>query len=79
MLYEGDVWLSNSSLNLIGVFTSVDTLKVYLNDMLARGIIDDYGYDCLSGGNPTAGWQTQMDNSAYMVDFVETNPTKYED
>lgn len=79
MLYEGDVWLSNSSLNLLAIFTSKANLNVYLSDMLARNIIDAYGYDCLSGNNPTAGWQTQMDNVAYMVEFVEVNPTKYDD
>ncbi len=79
MLYEGDVWLSNSSLNLLAVFTSKDNLNVYLNDMRSRDVIDDYGYDCLSGNNPTARWQTQMDNAAYMVEFVEVNPTKYDD
>lgn len=78
MLYEGDVWLSNSSLTLLGVFTSKENLNVYLNDMLSREIIDEYGFDCLSGNNPTARWQTQMDNSAYMVEFVEVNPTEYD-
>lgn len=78
MLYEGDVWLSNSSLNLLGVFTSLDTLKVYLKNMLDREIIDQYGYECLSGEISSAGWQTQMDDAAFMVDFVEPNPTEYD-
>lgn len=78
MLYEGDVWLSNSSLKLLGVFTSIDTLKVFLKDMLDREIIDQYGYDCLSGEILSARWQTQMDDAAFMVDFVEPNPTEYD-
>jgi hypothetical protein len=78
LLHEGDVWLSNSSLHLLGIFTTQESLNVYLGDMLSSGIIDQYGYDCLSGKIPTARGQVQMDNSAFMIEYVEVNPTKYD-
>lgn len=78
LLYEGDVWLSNDSLRLLGVFTNQENLKVYLSDMENKGIIDEYGYDCLSGEIESARGQVQTDRSAFMVEFVEPNPTEYD-
>lgn len=78
LLYEGDAWLSNSSLNLCGIFTTTDAFREYTQDMMAKGAIDEYGYDQLNNGYGQTSGIGKWSRSAFMKEVMEVNPTKFD-
>ena len=49
ILERGDAWLSRDSLEDIAVFSGEDEFERFVDDMLKKDIIDDYGHKCLTG------------------------------
>ena len=78
LLYEGDAWLSTSSLTLRGVFTTNEDLRAYTQDMAAKGAIDDYGLDQLNDGYGQTSGIGKWARSAFMVERTEADPTEYD-
>lgn len=77
LLYEGDAWLSTSSLTLRGVFITNEDLRAYTQDMVAKGAIDDYGFDQLNNGYGQTSGIGIWSRSMFMVERTEVNPKEY--
>lgn len=78
LLYEGDAWLSKSSLTLRGIFTTTEDLKDYTQDMAAKGAIDDYGFNQLNNGHGQTAGIGEWSHCAFMVERTEVNPKVYD-
>ncbi len=74
ILQQGDPWLSNSSLSIVGVFSSEESFKQFAEKLLEKGTISDWGYKSLTGyyGN---GRQCDIKNGALIVEHYELNPS----
>lgn len=78
LLYQGDAWLSTSSMTLRGIFTTQESLRAYTQDMRAKGAIDDYGFDQLNNGYGQTSGIGKWSRSAFMVERTDVNPTEYD-
>lgn len=74
ILYEGDPWLSTSSLTAIAVFTEPESERVYLDDLLAKHIISDYGYSCLRGYYGDNCREAEIKDGKLQIQRIELNP-----
>lgn len=77
LLYQGDQWLSSSSLELIGVFTDEVHFREFAETLLKRNIISLQGCKYLFGEEGLAR-QCSFENGSFMVEISKTNP-KFED
>lgn len=72
ILFEGDVWLSTTSLSILAVFTTIEAKERYLRDMAASGMIDDDGLTSLLSGKSARGsWRCEQ--SAFLLETWDAN------
>ena len=72
LLFDGDVWLSTTSLSIMAVFTTIEAKERYLRDMTASGMIDDDGLTSLLSGKSTRG-SGRYEQSAFLLETWDAN------
>lgn len=70
LLYSCDAWHTNSSKELVALFSDKYQLKQYLDGMLAAGILNAYDVECLHDQKQTQGHETN-----YMIEKFLVNRT----
>lgn len=74
VLMSGDPWLSNSSLKIEGIFTTLDDFNVFVKHLYDEGVISEYGFDCLTGEYGEHNRQCEIKSGALCVMKYELNP-----
>lgn len=69
LLYSTDAWHSNSSRELVGVFSSTYKLKSYFLKMKKAKQLTDEDLEMLAEHN-----QTQGNNTNYLIETEKVNP-----
>lgn len=73
ILYSGDPWLSVSSLRIVGVFSSEESLKDVVDKLLENGTISEWGHKSLTGYYGNAR-QCSIKGGALIVLFQQLDP-----
>lgn len=78
ILYIGDLWLSNSSLSALAVFTDREAVEAYIEDLLSKNIISEYGYKCLLGEYGYNQTEAEVKDGKLLLTSIPINPTTSE-